>query len=155
MIYAVIAASLCLIDLAVKAAAREALPANGKEKRLTKHLSGRVLYNKGFALGRASDRPELVKGVSIAAVVLYLVQSLLQFREKGNTALKAATAVTLGGALGNMIERVKDGAVTDYAALRTGKKIDRIVFNFADVCILLGGAAAFAAVAAGALKKKL
>ena len=153
MIYAIIAAALCLIDLTIKAAAREALPEGGAEKKLTKHLSGKVLYNRGFALGRASDHPEAVKNISLAAAALYLIQFLLQLRGKGGAALKAASAVTLGGVLGNLTERVRDGAVTDYATLRTGKKIDRVVFNFADVCILVGGIAALAAAAAGVLKK--
>ena len=146
---------LCAADLVLKAEARKKLPDHGGEKRITKHLAGRILYNRGFAMGKAEDRPDLVRGLSFAAVIIYFMQIIPALRVKGGNLIKAGCALTLGGALGNLTERLGSGSVTDYASLRTGKKIDRIVFNFADVCILLGAVIAGAGVLAGIVRKAL
>ena len=124
MIFFMISLLLCAADLVLKAEARTKLPDHGGEKRITKHLAGRILYNRGFAMGKAEDRPDLVRGLSFAAVIIYFMQIIPALRVKGGNLIKAGCALTLGGALGNLTERLGSGSVTDYASLRTGKKID-------------------------------
>jgi signal peptidase II len=49
-----------------------------------------------------------------------------------------ALAMVLGGALGNIVDRVRYGYVVDYADLHFGTFRPFQIFNFADACISIG-----------------
>jgi signal peptidase II len=49
-----------------------------------------------------------------------------------------ALALILGGALGNIIDRIRFGYVVDYADLHFGGFQPFLVFNIADACITIG-----------------
>lgn len=49
-----------------------------------------------------------------------------------------ALAMVLGGALGNIVDRVRYGYVVDYADLHFGEWSIFYVFNLADACITIG-----------------
>jgi signal peptidase II len=49
-----------------------------------------------------------------------------------------ALALVLGGALGNIVDRVRFGYVVDYAGLHFGEFYPFQVFNLADACITFG-----------------
>ena len=57
----------------------------------------------------------------------------------GKKLLKAGLSLLLGGAFSNTYDRVMREYVVDYVSLKTGiAAIDRVVFNLADLCILIG-----------------
>lgn len=93
----------------------------------------RLSYNPGVAFGLGAALPNwvvaVVTGVIIATLGAYLWH---QCRQAGPLYLGGLTAV-LGGAAGNFIDRLDDGAVTDY--LHTGWFP---TFNLADTLITLG-----------------
>ena len=49
-----------------------------------------------------------------------------------------ALAMILGGALGNIVDRVRYGYVVDFADLHFGDFRPFMIFNVADACITLG-----------------
>ena len=49
-----------------------------------------------------------------------------------------ALAMILGGALGNIVDRVRYGYVVDYADLHFGAFRPFYIFNLADACITIG-----------------
>ena len=49
-----------------------------------------------------------------------------------------ALAMVLGGALGNIVDRVRYGYVVDYADLHFGAFRPFYIFNLADACITIG-----------------
>jgi signal peptidase II len=49
-----------------------------------------------------------------------------------------ALAMVLGGALGNIVDRVRYGYVVDYADLHFGTFRPFWIFNLADACISIG-----------------
>ncbi len=49
-----------------------------------------------------------------------------------------ALAMVLGGALGNIVDRVRYGYVVDYADLHFGSFRPFWIFNLADACITIG-----------------
>ena len=58
----------------------------------------------------------------------------------GRKTARLGLALVLGGGAGNYAERRRKGFVTDYVSLGVGNsKIRKWVFNFSDVCIVLGG----------------
>jgi signal peptidase II len=93
--------------------------------------------NTGVAFGLLRDLPESIRlplllGIAAAGVV-YLLVVLAPMDE---VTVRIACVLVLGGALGNAIDRLVDGAVTDFIVLAYFP----YVFNLADVAITAAGA---------------
>ena len=88
-----------------------------------------------FRLDRASP-PQVLTLVAVTAIVAAAV-ALWMTREKARGDV-IALAMILGGALGNIIDRVRFGYVVDFADLHFGAFRPFMIFNVADACITLG-----------------
>jgi signal peptidase II len=89
-------------------------------------------FNPGASfssLSRFSDYIVVFSVVSTAWITFYLM-----FAQK-RLADRLVGAVIYGGVLGNTIDRVFQGAVTDYLSINV---YPVVIFNFADICIVLG-----------------
>jgi signal peptidase II len=69
--------------------------------------------------------------------VIACVVAFWMLREKARGDVLALSLV-LGGAIGNIIDRVRYGYVVDYADLHFGTFRPFQIFNFADACISIG-----------------
>jgi signal peptidase II len=87
--------------------------------------------NEGVAFGLGGDISAAVIGVTIIVLVGLLV--FLAARGGGGWRVWLPAALLLGGALGNLADRVRQGAVTDFIDLPLWP-----TFNLADVAIVLG-----------------
>jgi lipoprotein signal peptidase len=99
----------------------------------SKALAGLVTTryrNPDFALGLGTA-PRAVMVVTITAVTLLAARRLVGAAERGRIAAVAA-ALIIGGAVGNLLDRVLFGAVHDFLALGP------IVANVADIAVLVG-----------------
>ena len=89
-------------------------------------------YNRGIAFGMFQGSAPLVGWATIAI----LVGLLLYLRKIPGSmwGLRAGMALIIGGALGNMVDRITMGQVLDFIAtpIRPG------IFNIADVMINIG-----------------
>ena len=95
--------------------------------------------NTGAAFGLWRHAPVLlvaVTAVSVAAISLYLVRE--PRAGAGSSQGFYAWSLILGGALGNLYDRLRFGYVVDFIDLRVWP-----VFNLADACICLGVALIF------------
>ena len=92
------------------------------------------IRNTGVSFGLFSGHPVLVALFSLALILL-AGAFLRQLPLEGLSL--AGTGLILGGALGNLLDRVAHGAVIDYVQLLF---VDFPVFNLADMCITLGAA---------------
>ena len=72
-----------------------------------------------------------VTGIVAAAVAFWMTRE----QAKGDV---IALAMLLGGALGNIVDRVRFGYVVDFADLHFGDFRPFMIFNVADACITLG-----------------
>ena len=90
------------------------------------------IRNPGISFGLLAGHPDLVSLMTLA-LILVAGFALRQFHLRTIGALGAG--LLLGGALGNLLDRLIYGAVVDYVKLLF---IDFPVFNLADACILLG-----------------
>ncbi len=90
------------------------------------------IRNTGVSFGLLAGHPEMVALVTLALILLAGL-FLRRMRLGGLGALGAG--LMLGGALGNLLDRLIYGAVVDYLKLLF---MDFPVFNLADVAILLG-----------------
>jgi signal peptidase II len=86
--------------------------------------------NEGVAFSRFSGGGTVV-AVIVGAALLALVAYFVTHLDKPLVWLP--TGLLLGGALGNVIDRIRDGAVTDFIKLPAWP-----AFNLADVSITVG-----------------
>ena len=104
-------------------------------------LELRVSYNPGVAFSVGHTLPPDVIVVATAALTLAMATYVVVAAPTLNGWLLVGLVLATGGALGNLVDRIADGVVTDY--LYTGWFP---TFNMADVLITFGGAAVLWAV---------
>ncbi len=86
--------------------------------------------NEGVAFGIDAGGKTLV----IALIALALLGLVLYFaRHSARRLMWLPTGLLIGGALGNIVDRVRDGAVTDFLKIPAWP-----AFNLADVAIVIG-----------------
>lgn len=103
----------------------------GAERKLLPGLALVNTRNRGVAFGvqpGSSLVVSAVVGVALLALLVYFV------RHSERTLIWLPTGLLLGGAVGNVIDRVRQGAVTDFIKLPLGWP----PFNLADACITAG-----------------
>lgn len=93
-------------------------------------------YNTGAAFGMFKD------GSMVFTVLAFIVIGLILYYypqvEKADWSLRVAMSMQLGGAAGNLIDRLTIGHVTDFISVGNFP-----VFNVADASITLGAAVLF------------
>jgi signal peptidase II len=94
------------------------------------HLT--LVYNRGGAFGILKNQTQLFIFTSIFAIIL-IVLSLKKNKYKKHFLYSVSLSFILGGALGNLIDRVTLGYVIDFLDLHIWP-----VFNVADSAITIG-----------------
>jgi len=139
----VIAAAV-LVDQLSKALALAQLPL-GAAVPVLPGFNLRLGFNEGASFGLLSG---VMAGRPLAMValtgVLTLVLAVMAFRTSDSLE-RAGFALIVGGALGNIIDRLRHGAVTDFVDL-FWQDWRWPTFNLADVAIFLGALCIFATV---------
>ena len=90
-----------------------------------------LLRNSGGAFGIMQSIPGMLLFVSIAAAVLIIL--MLKSKTPISELVGIALALQLGGALGNLIDRIRLGYVVDFIDLMVWP-----IFNVADIAITVG-----------------
>ena len=127
---AALAAVVIAADQATKALVRSSL-ARGDEDPIFPAVTLVNTRNRGVAFGFFSDGGTLVAIVTGLALAALLAFFVLNRRRRALAWLP--TGLLLGGALGNMIDRIREDAVTDFIKLPVWP-----AFNLADVAITFG-----------------
>lgn len=86
-------------------------------------------YNKGVAFG--VEIPEPWQSMLIGGALILI--GYTAWRERGTALRQTAFGLIIGGALGNIADRIPDGRVTDYFQVGTFP-----IFNVADSCVTIG-----------------
>jgi signal peptidase II len=87
--------------------------------------------NEGVAFGLGGDISAVFIGATIVLLLGFLI--FIAFRGGSGWLVWLPAALLIGGALGNLADRVRDGAVTDFIDLPHWP-----TFNLADVAIVVG-----------------
>jgi len=124
------AVAVLVIDQAVKVAVRGSLQPGEEREVLGSVVQLTYVRNTGVAFGQLSGNGALV-ALLVAAAVGVLLWYFLTHLDTPWIWLPAGMVV--GGALGNVVDRVGQGAVTDYVKLPGWPS-----FNVADVAITGG-----------------
>ncbi len=122
-------AAVVAADQAVKAAVEASL-ALGEDVDVLGPLSLTLVHNEGIAFGLAGGAG--LPLVLIAAAALGVIGYLFS-RDPTRPWMWVATGLLAGGAIGNLIDRIASGAVTDYIDVGSWP-----AFNLADVAVTLG-----------------
>ena len=115
--------------------ARETIELVGKNFILTK------VENSGAMLGYGSELSPILKIIFLQALpVLVLLILLFRILRKSdmNTWLVFAFACVIGGGIGNLIDRIAYGEVTDFFHINLGGFFRTGIFNMADVSVTMG-----------------
>ena len=91
----------------------------------------RRIKNTGIAFGQFTQQQEIVMALTVAAIVWMFVF----FARSGARSLFFPPAVGMlaGGALSNLVDRIRDGGVTDFLHIHHWP-----IFNLADSFIVVG-----------------
>jgi len=110
------------------------------------HLSFIFAQNPGGAWGILQDESESIRKpffvlISVAAVIF--IVSLYRKTHVRQWTLKWGLPLVLGGALGNLVDRVRYGYVVDFIQVHVTKNFTWPTFNVADIAIVAGVALMF------------
>ena len=98
----------------------------------------RWLENRGVSMGFFHADTETARWLLVGmTVAISLFVAIWMWREKARQDV-LALGLVLGGALGNIVDRVRLGFVVDYADLHFGEWRPFLVFNLADAAITIG-----------------
>lgn len=126
-----IASSVLILDRVTKFIASSRLSVGQSIAVLPGIFHVTLVLNKGSAFGLLKDQRIFFITISIFAVSFILVY---MFRHKAmGLVLSSALGLILGGAAGNLIDRIRFGYVIDFLDFRVWP-----VFNVADSCITIG-----------------
>lgn len=132
------AAGALAVDQITKIIARATLDLGKTVEVVPGIFSLRLTSNPGAAFGVFSSLPVLLIIVGLLAV--FIIAGIRKERSKSKP-LAAALGLLLGGAVGNLIDRIKFGAVTDFLDFTItagGRMLSWPTFNFADIAITAG-----------------
>ena len=131
-----ISAIIVLLDQVSKAWALEAL-AEGRTIHVIWTLQFNLTFNRGMAFSRGTGIGPIIGVIGLVVVVLLL----LSLRRADNALTRVATGLIIGGAVGNILDRLfrgsgwMRGAVVDFIDFQWWP-----VFNIADMAIMIGAA---------------
>jgi signal peptidase II len=110
----------------------------GAEHPVLPFFTLRFVQNFGVSLGLFQANSPVGRWVLVAATGAIAAGVAFWMRRETNRAELTALALVLGGALGNIVDRVRFGYVVDYADLHFGGFSPFLVFNIADAAITIG-----------------
>ncbi len=110
----------------------------GEVMRVTDWFDWVLAYNQGAAFSFLANSGGWQKGLfsAIAIIAVAVINGLL-LRHEGNRLYAAGLAFIMGGALGNLLDRLLAGQVTDFVQWHVGHHYWP-AFNGADAAITVG-----------------
>ncbi len=99
----------------------------------------RMAWNYGVNFGLLSHGSDIARwGLIAVAVVISIWVFLWIRREKANPRAQISAGLLIGGALGNVIDRIVYGAVADFLNMSCCGIENPYAFNVADIAIFAG-----------------
>jgi signal peptidase II len=106
---------------------------------LPPYLTFRMAWNTGVNFGLFSHEADVTRWVLIAvALAISLWVWLWTRREAGSKWVQISAGLLIGGALGNVVDRLAYGAVADFLNMSCCGIENPYAFNVADVAIFAG-----------------
>lgn len=141
LVYLMLAALLFLADRVTKVMIETSLGLHEIRPVIPGFFQIVHVRNQGIAFGLFADSPSAAKTllvIALSAAALLGVGYVLWTSTAGGARQNAALALILGGALGNLFDRVRAGEVVDFLDFYVGG-FHWPSFNVADSAIVVGG----------------
>ncbi len=106
---------------------------------LPPYLNFRMAWNRGVNFGLLSGEADATRWILIAvalAISAWVIHWIRQ--EPDNLRAQVSAGLLVGGALGNVVDRVLYGAVADFLNMSCCGVDNPYAFNVADISIFLG-----------------
>ena len=140
VVFGLVSAGVLLVDQVTKRLVTASMPLHSSVEVIPNLFHLTLVTNRGALFGLLHDLPDpyrsylftLVPLLAIGLIVSFQVRTTLQ-----DTLAHAGLALILGGALGNLIDRVRLGHVIDFLDVFIGKH-HWPAFNAADSSICVG-----------------
>ena len=110
----------------------------GAVRELTSFFSLRFVPNVGVSLGLLPADGGATRWALVAMTGAIAIGVAVWMTREKNPTDQLALGCVLGGALGNILDRVRFGYVVDFADLHFGEWRPFLVFNVADAAITVG-----------------
>ena len=108
----------------------------GSELLSSKFLNIRLIWNEGIAFGLLSFNKTIFYN-ALTFLILIIILIIFFMLSKSNGIKKFSLMMILGGAIGNVYDRIFYGAVPDFIDFHIGN-FHWFIFNVADIFITLG-----------------
>jgi signal peptidase II len=108
----------------------------GESLPITGRLSLTYVGNTGSAFGLLANQTFLLTIVGIASLLLVLL--FLRYLSRATTLSMVSIGLIWGGAIGNLVDRLRFGYVTDFIYFRLWGNFHWPAFNVADAAITVG-----------------
>ncbi|KQN24603.1 signal peptidase II [Sphingomonas sp. Leaf34] len=134
------AAALFLADQLSKWAVTKLLGIDtlGDSQTITSFFDLRFVPNIGISLGLLPADGHLTRWALVLLTGAIAVGVAVWMTREKNPADQVALGFVLGGAIGNILDRIRLGYVVDFADLHIGEWRPFLVFNVADAAITVG-----------------
>ena len=96
-----------------------------------------LIFNTGIAFGIFDNKGELASNLLLIVTILITLYLLWMIIYETKDRNKLALSFITGGAIGNVLDRINDGSVTDFLHLKI-YNYSLFVFNLADAFITIG-----------------
>ena len=135
MVYLLSPLIIILADIFSKKIIRSSLNVEEKKEILKNKLYFWHRKNYGLPFSICDDNPKFVKALTAVIFTISVLIYAIFIPIKGMKQIKFFYGVAIGGAAANIIDRVKNGCVTDFIFI---KAKNAPVFNLADIFIFIG-----------------
>jgi signal peptidase II len=127
------------LDQISKFYARKFVTSEGPIDYFNSVLSLKLAENSGAFLSFGGQLPDFLRFFVFSFLVsLFLIYfSFYVFKNKKDWMFTLAASLILGGGIGNLIDRLTKGTVTDFLILKAGP-LSTGIFNIADMAIVVG-----------------
>ena len=96
-----------------------------------------LTFNSGIAFGFLDLGSRTMSNMLTFAGILIVGYILVLLKNENDNTKKLALSIIIGGALGNIFDRLPDGYVTDFLHLKINN-FSFFIFNIADASITIG-----------------
>ena len=109
---------------------------NGSEILISKFLNIYLIWNQGIAFGLLSFEKDNLYNI-LTALIIIIILFLLFLITRSTGLKKYSLTMIIGGALGNVFDRIYYKAVPDFIDFHVGN-FHWFIFNIADIFITIG-----------------
>ena len=133
-------AVLFVVDQATKYGVTDVLGLNESSlgRDITSFFTLRFVANRGVSLGLLHADTEAMRWGLVVLTAAIAIGVLVWMLREPNKQDQLALGLVLGGAVGNILDRIRFGYVVDFADLHIGSWRPFLVFNVADAAITIG-----------------